>query len=162
MAAWISELSTTPSPLLDIEPLYDIDLVLISLAGRSMAPKTGPVPFRSLAKLPLILPAKPHSIRTLVDAEAQKAGIKLDVVLEIEGAGLVLELVQLGNGYTVLPIFSMQLSSFPRKLQLNEIVSPRLTRSLKMIVSKHHPTSSLMRQTIDLIRHSLMESAAKV
>jgi LysR family nitrogen assimilation transcriptional regulator len=151
-----------PSPLLDIEPLYDIDLFLISLASRSIVPKTGPVPFRSLGKLPMILPAKPHSIRTLVEAEAEKAGIKLDVVLEIEGASLVLELVQFGNGYTVLPIFSMQRSTFPKRLQLNEIVSPRLKRSLKMITSRQHPTSFLMRQTIELIRHSLLGSTGKL
>ena len=152
----------TPSPLLDIMPLYDIDLILISLASRTILPKSGSVPFRNLAKLPLILPAKPHSIRMLVEEEAEKAGISLDIVLEIEGASLVLELVQLGNGYTILPIFHMQRNPFLRKLQFNEIVSPHLKRSLKMVISKQHPTSYLLRETITLIRHSLMESAGKI
>ncbi len=149
----------SPSPLLEIVPLYDIDLLLISLATRTVAPKTGAVPFRSLANLPLILPGKSHSIRMLVESEAQKAEIALNVVLEMEGAGLTLELVQLGNGYTILPSFSMQRSSIPRRLQVNEIISPRLKRSLKMAMSKQHPASYLTQETFGLIKESLLENA---
>ena len=150
-----------PSPLLETASLYDVDLLLISHATRTLVPRTGPVPFRSLAKLPLILPGKSHSIRMLVDKEAQKAGIDLDVVLEIEGTHLTLELVQLGHGYTVLPIFPVQRSSVPRRLQLNEIVSPRLKRSMKLVVSKQHPSSFLMRETASLIRQSLLKNSER-
>lgn len=150
-----------PSPLLDIVPLYDIDLFLISPANRTLASKTGPIPFRDLAKLPLILPGKSHSIRKLMESEAQKAGITLKVVLESEGASLSLELVQLGNGYTVLPVFSMQRSSLPRRLHISEITAPQLKRSLKMIMSKQHPASYLIRETFALIRDSLLQSESK-
>lgn len=150
-----------PSPLLETTALYDIELLLISQAARTFIPKSGPVPFRNLARLPLILPGKSHSIRMLVDKEAQKAGIDLDVVLEIEGTHLTLELVQLGHGYTVLPIFPVHRSSFPRRLQLNEIVSPRLKRSMKLVVSKQHPSSFLMRETASLIRQSLLKDSER-
>jgi len=151
----------TPSPLLDIVPLHDIDLLLISNAARTQATKGMPFPFRNLAKLPLILPGKSNSIRMHVESEAQKAGISLNVVLEIEGAGLILEVVQLGHGYSVLPIFAIQRSTFQRRLQINEIVSPRLRRSLKMIVSKQHPGSYLMRETLSLLKQTLTKNAEK-
>lgn len=150
-----------PSPLLDMVPLYDIDLVLISQASRTLAPKSGSVPFRNLAKLPLILPGKSSSIRMLVESEAQKAGISLDVILEIEGSSLILELVGMGQGYTVLPLFSMEKTSFPKRLQINEIVSPRLKRSMKLVVSKQNPASALMRETLALIRQSLVQEAER-
>ena len=111
--------------------------------------------FRDLGRFPLILPGRPHSIRTLVETEAAKAGVQLNVVLEVDGASFILELVQLGHGYTILPDFSLRRSSFARTLQLNEIVGPRLRRSLKVAVSTQRPVTRLARETVKLIRHYL-------
>jgi LysR family nitrogen assimilation transcriptional regulator len=143
------------SPLLEIAPLMNHELSLFSLASKSPAAKSKPVQFRDLGKFPLILPGHPHTIRTLVETEAAKAGIKLNVVLEIDGASFILELVQLGHGYTILPDFSLQRSSFSRKLQLNEIVGPRLKRELKVAVSLQRPVTRLARETVKLIRQYL-------
>ena len=131
------------------------ELSLFSLASKSLAPKSRPVQFRDLGKFPLILPGHPHTIRTLVETEAAKAGIKLNVVLEIDGASFILELVQLGHGYTILPDFSLQRSGFSRKLQLNEIVGPHLKRALKVAVSLQRPVTRLARETVKLIRQYL-------
>jgi len=113
------------------------------------------VQFRELARFPLILPGHPHSIRTLVETEAARAGVQLNVVLEVDGASFILELVQLGHGYTILPDFSLKRSSFAKTLQLNEIVSPRLKRSLKVAVSTQRPATRLTRETVKLIRQYL-------
>src|SRR5258706_5181059 len=143
------------SPLLEIAPLMNHELSLFSLASNSPAAKPKPVQFRDLGKFPLILPGHPHTIRTLVETEAAKAGIKLNVVLEIDGASFILELVQLGHGYTILPDFSLRRTSFSRKLQLNEIVGPRLKRELKVAVSLQRPVTRLARETVKLIRRYL-------
>jgi LysR family nitrogen assimilation transcriptional regulator len=143
------------SPLLEITPLMNHELSLFSLAARSAVPRSKPVPFRDLQKFPLILPGHPHSIRTLVETEAAKAGIKLNVVLEIDGASFILELVHLGHGYTILPDFSLQRSANARKFQLNEIVTPRLKRALKVAVSTERPVTRLAQETVKLITQFL-------
>ncbi len=143
------------SPLLEITPLMSHELSLFSLAGKTRAPKGKAVQFRELARFPLILPGHPHSIRTLVETEAARAGVQLNVVLEVDGASFILELVQLGHGYTILPDFSLKRSSFAKTLQLNEIVSPRLKRSLKVAVSTQRPATRLTRETVKLIRQYL-------
>jgi LysR family transcriptional regulator, nitrogen assimilation regulatory protein len=143
------------SPLLEITPLMSHELSLFSLAGKTRAPKGKAVQFRELARFPLILPGHPHSIRTLVETEAARAGVQLNVVLEVDGASFILELVQLGHGYTILPDFSLKRSSFAKTLQLNEIVSPRLKRSLKVAVSTQRPVTRLTRETVKLIRQYL-------
>ena len=143
------------SPQLEITPLMSHDLSLFSLADKTLAPKGKPVQFRDLGKYPLILPGHPHSIRTLVETEAAKAGVKLNVVLEVDGASFILELVQLGHGYTILPDFSLKRSGFAKTLQLNEIVAPRLKRSLKVAVSTQRPVTRIARETVKLIRQYL-------
>lgn len=143
------------SPLLEITPLMSHELSLFSLAGKTRAPKGKPVQFRDLGKFPLILPGHPHSIRTLVETEAAKTGVQLNVVLEVDGASFILELVQLGHGYTILPDFSLKRSSFAKTLQLNEIVAPRLKRSLKVAVSTQRPVTRITRETVKLIRQYL-------
>ena len=143
------------SPLLEITPLMSHELSLFSLAAKTRVPRGKPVQFRDLGKYPLILPGRPHSIRTLVETEAAKAGVQLNIVLEVDGASFILELVQLGHGYTILPDFSLKRSSFAKTLQLNEIVAPRLKRSLKVAVSAQRPVTRLTRETVKLIRQYL-------
>ena len=143
------------SPLLEITPLMSHELSLFSLAGKTLVPRGKPVQFRDLGRFPLILPGHPHSIRTLVETEAAKAGVQLNVVLEVDGASFILELVQQGHGYTILPDFSLRRSSFAKTLQLNEIVAPRLKRSLKVAVSTQRPVTRLTRETVKLIRQYL-------
>ena len=145
----------TVSPLLELFPLRHHELSLISLAGKSGFPKGKPVQFRELAGVPLILPSHSHTTRTLVEAAAVKAGIELEVVLEIEGASFILELVQMGHGCTMLPDFSMSRSGSSRKLQLNEVVNPRIRRALKTAVSAQRPATRLVRETVKLIQHYL-------
>ncbi len=145
----------SPSPALDIATLKSHDLMLFSLASRSAFQPGKQVQFRDLARIPLILPSAPHSIRRMMETEAAKAGIKLSVVLQIEGASLVIELIQQGHGCSVLPGFSLTRTSSAKRLQLNEIVAPRLTRTLKLAVSHQRPFTHLVRQTVGLLKEHL-------
>ena len=146
-----------PSPTLEITPLMNHELSLISLTTpRSRIPKGKPVQFRDLARIPLILPSHPHSTRNLVETEAARLGVKLDVVLEVEGASFILELVGAGHGSTILPDFSLQRSlGYTRKLQINDIVGPRLKRALKVAISHQRPVTRLARETIKLVNQYL-------
>jgi LysR family nitrogen assimilation transcriptional regulator len=143
------------SPLLEITPLANHELSLFSLPSHTKLARGKPVPFKDLGRFPLILPSHPHTIRALVESEAAKAGIELNVAMQIDGASFILELVQLGHGCAILPAFSLQRTVRSRQIQLNDIVSPRLKRSLKVAVSLQRPVTRLARETIKLIRQFL-------
>lgn len=57
---------------------------------------------KELAKLPLILPSRPHSLRMLIEQLADMSGIELNIVLEADGLPVIKSLVARGLGATVL------------------------------------------------------------
>jgi LysR family nitrogen assimilation transcriptional regulator len=97
----------------------------------------------------------PHTTRAMVDAEAARAGVTLNIALQVDGASFILDLVELGHGCAILPAFSLQRSRFPRKLQINEIIRPRLARHLKVAISLQRPATYLTQQAVQMIRHHL-------
>ena len=133
-------------------PLTAHDLFLVSPPDRAVPLAAKAVQFKDLAALPLILPSAPHSIRTLVEAQAERLKVRLNVVLQVEGAHFILDLVQQGHGYTILPAFSLTMRNLSEELRLNEIVQPRLTRALSVAIASQRPVSRLARESIKLIQ----------
>ena len=144
-----------PSSLIEVIPLEDEAIYLVSAAANPPLPKSRIVRPRDLGKYPLILPSFPHAMRALVEAAATEAGARLNVVLQMEGAHFILELVRQGHGCTTLPVHVVQESRFANKLQLNVISQPRLTRQLTIAVPLQRPTTRLARETIKLIQYYL-------
>lgn len=57
---------------------------------------------KDLAKLPLILPSRPHSLRMLMEQAAAKHGHSLNVVIEADGLPTIKALIMRGLGVTAL------------------------------------------------------------
>ena len=66
---------------LELIPLFTETLFLIS-PGESNASKLKDVPFKELANAPLILPSRPHILRTLLEESAQSIGTNLEIMYE--------------------------------------------------------------------------------
>lgn len=140
---------------IDITPLADHELYLVSPKTNDLVPAGVPVAFRQLENLPLILPAAPHSIRSLVEKQAARLKMRLNVVLQVEGAQFIVDLVHRGHGYAILPAFSLTMRNMAHALQVNEIVQPRLTRALNVAIASRRPVTGLARESIKLLRHYL-------
>ena len=149
-------------PGVEIIRLMDQDLFLISPARAAPVAAGAQVPFRSLARLPLILSSSDHlhSIRTLVEMEAARLGVRLNVVLQVEGGPFILDLVEQGHGHAILPASSVSLSNLSGQLQLNEIVQPRLARALNLAIASQRPMTRVVSESIKLIRLHLGDGAA--
>jgi LysR family transcriptional regulator, nitrogen assimilation regulatory protein len=143
------------SPQLEIAKLKGHPLYLISPARHSRLSRTARIRFRDLAKFPLILPSLSHSTRSLVETEAAKAGIQLNVTLEVEGASFILPLVARGLGHTILLGSSLERSNYAHSLQANTIVQPSLERVLQVAITAQRPVTRLTRETVELIRQHL-------
>ncbi|WP_245501396.1 LysR family transcriptional regulator [Lichenibacterium minor] len=90
-----------PPPLdgIALQPILQERMVLVRARG---AVETGPVRFRDLAAVPLILPSMPHSNRRLVERAALQHGVRLSASIEVDSIPLTKAMVAGGFGATIL------------------------------------------------------------
>ena len=89
----------TESTQLHTELLYREELTLVSAAGAG----DDACSLRDALGLPLVLPARRHGLRALVELHALRLGRELNVVVEADSLRLLVELVRRGVGHTLLP-----------------------------------------------------------
>jgi LysR family nitrogen assimilation transcriptional regulator len=141
-----------PVPSIETMPLRVDELYLVSNAKHAPAGKSRTVRMESLAQYPLILPSVSRSGRAMLDTAAARVGVKLNVVLQIDGVTVVLKLVDRGLGCTIFPRHIVEESVVASRLRLAKIVKPRMTRTLSLAVSSQRRVTHLMEETVHLIR----------
>src|SRR5512139_3530948 len=90
----------TPTPAIELAPLFEEDLCLI--APRSAKRAAATVPMRELPRYPLIMPTRPNAIRTLVESRLAAIGLRPTVTLEVDAIGAIVDLVAEGLGCAIL------------------------------------------------------------
>ena len=90
-----------PDRRFEAEAVLEETLVGVAPTGRSLG--RGPVGLAELSALGLVLPPATNPLRSEIEAVAARLGIALDVVLEVEGIRLVVDLVTAGAGASILP-----------------------------------------------------------
>lgn len=136
------------------------DLHLVGHPG-ALATRSPTIPFTELSQLPLILPARPQGVRGLIDMEAARRGMTLTVSVELDSMAPLLELMQNGIGYGVLPFSSVFDLVARGDLCASRIVSPRLTRAIVLSTSTHRPLTATARATAPILKEVLRDAAAK-
>lgn len=122
------------------EPLLAEDLLLIGAAKDERRLKKT-MAFNEVAKLPLILPTTRHGLRQIVDEAADKRGIELNIVMEIDSVHASKELVERGLGYTVLPMGAVFHEIEEGRLTARGINTPQLARKMYLAYSAKRPSS---------------------
>lgn len=103
------------------QPLLDEQLFLIAhkdlfraLPGRSMD-------LKSIAQLPLVLPSGHHGLRAVLNAAFERAQIWPNLVAQVDGLAMLMDIVQSGTAATIQPGAAMarvrheQLVAYPLK-----------------------------------------------
>ena len=155
--------SPAPSALLHIEPLVDESLYLLSPVAAGAGARQGTVTLKELAGLRLIFPAQPHPIRRLLESEAERHGVPLEVGLEVGALGTIPLLVQAGRGHAVVPE-SVLWAGLPDKqsIAVRRFVSARLQGRLSLVSSSRRPQTLLFNGTEALVRDLLQRIAQRV
>jgi LysR family nitrogen assimilation transcriptional regulator len=141
------------TPAVELLPLLEEELCLIG--PRSPRRTTAAVRLRELPEYPLIIPSRPHAIRTLVEDRLATLGLRPQVALEIDAIGAILELVAERQGYAVLSPRAVQSAEVGRKLVARPIVQPPLRSSLAMAVSAQRPARPIQTAAAELVREML-------
>jgi LysR family nitrogen assimilation transcriptional regulator len=109
--------------LLATERLYFVTAVATGGA-------TGPIAFADVVARRLILPAQGNPLRGFIEQAASRAGYRLDIALEIDGAEPRRQAVLAGLGSTILGAHSVAASDAASRLAARPITGPDLFRPI--------------------------------
>lgn len=153
--------NVTPSPAIDLQPLLDEPLFLVSAWPSARAPRRGAaITLREVAERDLVIPSRPHSVRMLLEAALANEGCRARVALEIESVPAILDLVQQGGVHAVLAENAVRASSHPEAFVLRPIGPPALVATLWLATSAQRPRGPLIDQGTALLK-ALMPQLAR-
>jgi LysR family nitrogen assimilation transcriptional regulator len=140
----------SPSPGLDLSPLTNELLYLVGPRGPH--PSSQPMPLRTLANIPLVIPNRPNTIRMLLESQMALIGCKPNIRLEIDGVPAILDLVADGAGYAVLTEHAILTSAQPDLYHIRQIVQPELPSRLYLATASGRITTLTQKAMLDMIR----------
>jgi len=143
--------NAAPSPQLDLIPLCEEPLYLMSARGNGSARKATPVALADIANFPLIIPSRPHTMRMAVEHALASVGCKIQVALEIESISAIIELVGQGYGHAVLPMTAVHSSTWSESLVARPVANPKLSSSLWIATASQRPRAAILRKAVQLI-----------
>lgn len=115
------------STLEDLDPLKTIRLSSESLfligPRRARLRMTEAVSIKRLVDLPLILTARPNSLRVIVDRALERRGLSVEARIEVETFQMALDLIDATGSYSVFPYCAIALP-----LQENRITAAPIER----------------------------------
>lgn len=120
------------------------DLFLIN-PGKSRRILSKPIEFNHLAEERLVLPSRSHGLRGIVEEGARKAGIELQISVEADSFGAMVDLVRNGFGATILPLAPIYDQVKRGVLSAAPLVKPALARKLVLAYSADRPASPAAR-----------------
>ncbi|MCA9533363.1 MAG: LysR family transcriptional regulator [Myxococcales bacterium] len=130
------------SAQLHTEPLFREELALVSRPSQQPGSEGVPVSLREALGLPLILPARQHGLRALLELHALRLGLVLDVVVEANSLRLLSDLVSRGLGHTLLPARAVQDELRAGRLCTTRLRGSGLRRESVLCSSRDRPLAA--------------------
>lgn len=146
-----------PMPEIEIAPLREEELLLVEPRPPGLAeePPPAPIPLSEVAKLPLVIPSRPHAVRMHVESEMANIGCRPLISLEIDGVSAILDLVADGAGAALLSRNAVASSIRPSAYRVRQVTDPPLRTRLSLATSSLRPATLTQQSTLDLIRQTL-------
>lgn len=144
----------TPSSDIETEPLMEEAMYLMAPAPKGGKRRGGanPVPLAQVPDYPLVIPSRPHAIRMLVETQMANAGLRINVINEVDGIPAILDLVAQGLGHAVLPLRALVGTQLEAAIAPHLIVDPQLVTVLTLARSQQRPGTPLLLATVDLLK----------
>jgi LysR family nitrogen assimilation transcriptional regulator len=137
-----------PLPSLEIRPLHEGRLFLVSLASKAPG---GPVTLQQLAKYPLVVPQRGHTFRKLVESAAAMAGVRLRIEWEVSSIPVILDLVNAGMGHAALAEDAIRPYQHLKRLAVTPIVQPGIKYTLCLVTPAQRRATPLRQRTAALL-----------
>ncbi|MBI0328013.1 LysR family transcriptional regulator [Burkholderia plantarii] len=125
-------------------------------AGLSIGAAPAAVPLREIMRYPLVIPGRMHAIRRMVEAAAAEQGVRLRIELEVDAVASILDLVDEGIGYAVLPRRALASDPLRRRFRSQRITEPSLFTRLAIATSTKHTLSQLAVEAIAMLEARIL------
>lgn len=112
-----------------------------------------PVQLAELARMPLVLPSAPNSIRSRVDWALREAGLPCEVLFEASSTALLFAAVIAQLGVTVLPWSAAYAELDERKLKLAQVDHRLFSRDLSLCWRD----TDLLSNAVQKVRQAIMD-----
>ncbi|MBX9908401.1 MAG: LysR family transcriptional regulator [Beijerinckiaceae bacterium] len=149
------------SPYLSMDLLMSVDLFV--LARRDVlgfpADEAEPFPLSRLPELSLILPGRHHGMRRQLDSAAQRHGVELNIIVEIDALSALKELVRGGMGATVLPHGAILADALDPELIVRRL-DPPVTQQMMLAFSLERPMTVAMRELSRVVKREIHAALA--
>jgi DNA-binding transcriptional LysR family regulator len=144
--------SLPPPPGLGaVEPLFDVPLGLVA-AARDPRIRGRTIPFARFARLPLVIATMPNGGRVLVEEQARRAGIALNVVVELNSVHVMKKLVARGGLYSLASSSAVAAEIAANELALVRIVAPAIRQTFYLVVGARRHASPAVQAIARLVR----------
>lgn len=144
--------SLAPPPSLgECHPLFEVPLLVVAKAGDPrVCART--ITFARFAQLPLAIATMPNGGRVLVEEEARRAGLTLNVEVEVNSIHVLKKLVARGGLYSLASPGVIAAEVAANELHGARIVRPEIRQSFTLVVSARRRTSAAVRAVAELVR----------
>ncbi len=100
------------------------------------------ITFADMTRLKLVLPGPNHGLRILIEQEAAKRNLQLNVPIEVDSLQTLKDLARLGHAATILPYASVHEEIENGKLSAASLIEPSLSRKLIVALPLGRQTSN--------------------
>jgi LysR family transcriptional regulator, nitrogen assimilation regulatory protein len=118
------------------------------------------IAFRDVPALPLILPARPHAIRRLIDEVAARHHLDINLGLEVNAYLAIRDLVANGHCFTVMPISAVLPEIRAGVIKPVKIVEPQLLQMVGLMTSTHHSPSLAAKTVVRVMQELALDMIA--
>lgn len=149
------------SSAVELTPVLTEPLYLVSGRGGDTishgGPGDGAITLAEVARRPLVMPSRPHSIRMLLEATMAQASLKPRIAVEVESVQAILALVRDESVHAVLSLKAVHSSGHAHDFNVRPIRQPSLETTLWVATSAQRPRGPLLSQTLPLLKELLLE-----
>lgn len=143
-------------PSMLVTPLLLEDLFLISPPRQAEA---APATLAELAQQPLVLPGPENGMRRVVEAACRAAGVRPNVVMQLDCVAALKQLVEEGAGCTVLPYGAVHREVRDGRLAARPFRDGAMHAMLVIATPSHRPVTRLARLLAELVKTEVRELA---
>jgi len=143
---------------LEVTPILTESLGLVTPGRSGFAGEARPLRLRDLVGESLILPGRQHWIRRRVAGAAQRYGLRLEPVLQVNSVASTKAMVRNGLGCTILPPIAVQDEVARGALAFRPIVHPELVSVCA--IARHRAIAAPIVVTFADIAHQAMTGLA--
>lgn len=133
-----------PMPLLRTVPVMMENLMFVAAADRGLRLNKN-IRFAALAREKLVLPSGRHALRLIADKCAQQAGIRLNITVEADSFGAMVNLVRSGLCTTLLPLAAIYALVERGELCAAPLIEPTPERKVVLVYPADRPVAPATR-----------------